>query len=216
MRCRLWCLLLVLTLVFGTVVSVKAQWMPVVAKQKELAYRLDDNGSKVITAERRGDYYRSSNGSIMNTWTTIVDGKRVGPTRTAFLNAGTGKHYSINHGAQKVRLLHQMPTPILPQQINVEATVGEAVINGVECVGLKVLVNGKPTKGVTWVSVPYDLDVKLEFPMPNGQWVVKELYDIKFTEPPPSKMRFPSDYKIDQSECRGCGNSPSEVDPVRK
>lgn len=216
MKYRIWCLTAISTLLLGTAISVQAQWAPVIAKQKEVTYRLEENGSKVILAERRGDYYRSSSGSIMDTWRYLVDGQEVGPARATFLNASTGKRYSINHRLQRVRLVHQSSTPILPQRIHLEETVGESVINGVECVGLRVLVNGRPTKGVSWVSVPYDLDVKVEFPMPNGQWVVRELYDIQLNEPDPSKFKFPSDYTIDQSECRGCDNSPPELDPTRK
>ncbi len=195
MRYRIGCLPVVSTLVLGTAISAQAQWMPVVAKQKELTYRLEENGSRVIVSERRGAYKRSSSGSVMHTWRPIVDGQEVGSVKATFLDASTGERYAIDHGSQRARLIHQTPAPILPETVNPEETVGEAVINGVACAGLKVLVNGKPTKGVNWVSVPYDLDVKREFPTLNGRWIVQELYDIQFVEPERSVFAIPQNYE---------------------
>ena len=68
-------------------------------------------------------------------------------------------------------------------------------MNGIACVGLKVLVNGQPA-GVDWVSVSNDLHVKTEFTLPGGQRIVKELYDIQFFEPDSSVFAIPQNYTL--------------------
>ena len=192
MRCRSWCLLMVSALVLGTAISAQAQWIPIVAKQKELTYRIDENGSEVVIKERRGTYQRSSGGSVMNKWTLIVDGQANGPSKAFFTDAISGASVAIHHGSQQARLIWQRPIPILPKERNLapDDIVGEAVVNGIVCVGLKVLVNGQPTDGVNWLSVPNDLHVKTEFTLPGGQRIVKELYDIQFVEPDSSFLQF--------------------------
>lgn len=210
MMFRLLCLPVAPALVLGTAISVQAQWMPVVAKQIEIVYWTDENGSEVVR-ERRGTFHRSSTGSVMRKWTPIVNGEEMGSGSAFFVDASSGSYYLIHHAARSAHLVQQRTAPLLPKERNLapEDIVGEKVVNGVACVGLRVSVNGQPTDGVDWVSISYDLHVKKEFTLPSGQRVVKELYDIKFTDPPPSKMGFPSDYTIDQSECRGCDNSPA-------
>ena len=196
MRCRSWCLLMVSASVLGTAISAQAQWIPVVAKQKELTYWIDENGSEVVIQERRGTYQRSSAGSVMKKWTPIVNGQEMVSGSATFIDASSGSSYLIHHGAQSARLMQQRPVPLLPRERNLapEDIVGEAVVNGVACVGLKVWVNGQPTDGVDWVSVPYDLHVKTEFTLPGGQRIVKELYDIRFIDPDPSVFAIPENY----------------------
>lgn len=197
---RYWsrCLLLFSALTLGTTISAQAQWMPVVAKQKELTYRTDENGSKVVIQERRGTYKRSSTGSVMHTWTPIVDGQENGPSEAMFIDAMSGASYAIYHGSQKARLIRQRPVPILPKERNLapDAIVGEQVVNGVACVGLRVMVNGQPTGDVGWVSVPNDLHVKAAFTLPGGQRIVRELYDIQFVEPDSAVFAIPQNYTI--------------------
>lgn len=198
MRFRIWCLPVVPALLFGTAISVQAQWMPVIAKQKEITYRIEENGSKVAIAERRGTFKRSSAGSTMRTWIGIVDGKAMGPGMAMLLDARSGSYYAINHRVRQARLMRQRSGPILPRERNLqpEDIVGHSVVNGVPCVGLKVKVNGRLTDGVDWVSVSHDLHVKTEFPLPGGKRVVKELYDIQFVEPTPSAFAIPKNYKL--------------------
>ena len=197
MRCRSWCLLMVSALVLGTAISAQAQWIPVVAKQKELTYRTDENGSEVVIKERRGTYQRSSGGSVMNKWSLIVDGQENGPSTAFFTDANSGAFYAIHHESQKALLRQQRPIPILPTERNLgpDAIVGRAIVNGITCVGLKVLVNGQPA-GVDWVSVSNDLHVKTEFTLPGGQRIVKELYDIQFFEPDSSVFAIPQNYTL--------------------
>ena len=199
MRCRLLCLAVAPALVLGTAISVQAQWMPVIANQKEITYWTDENGSEVVLQERRGTYQRSSNGSVMKKWTPyIVNGQETGSGSAVFIDASSGSSYLILHGAQTARLMQQSSVPLLPRHPNLapEDTVGQSVVNGVACVGLKVWVNGQPTDGVDWVSVTYDLHVKSEVTLPSGQRIVNELYDIQFTEPDPSIFAIPENYTL--------------------
>lgn len=197
MRLQMSCLLVVSALVLGTAISAQAQWIPLVAKQKELTYRTNGSGAQVVIKERRGTYHRSSVGSVMNTWVLIVDGEENGPGEAFFLNAPSGASYAIYHGSQKARLIRQRSVPILPRERNLtpDDILGEAVVNGVDCVGLKVLVNGEQ-RGVNWLSVPNDLHVKTEFTLPGGQRIVKELYDIQFVEPDSSVFAIPQNYTL--------------------
>lgn len=197
MRCRSWCLLMVSALVLGTAISAQAQWIPVVTKQKELTYWIDENGSEVVIQERRGTYQRSSAGSVMNKWTPIVNGQEMGSGSATFIDASSGSSYLIHHGAQSARLMQQRPVPLLPTERNLgpDVIVGRAIVNGIACVGLKVLVNGQRA-GVDWVSVSNDLHVKTEFTLPGGQRIVKELYDIQFFEPDSSVFAIPQNYTL--------------------
>lgn len=184
------------TIVLGMTISAQAQWTPVIAKQKELLYRIDEKGSEIVINERRGTYHRSSAGSVMHTWTRVVDGQEAGPALSVLVDTGSGNHFVIDHGSRNIRLLQQRPVPILPRERNLspEQTVGQSIVNGVDCVGLKVLVNGQPSGGVDWVSISHDLHVKTEFTLPNGKRIVKELYDIEFVEPDSSVFEIPEGY----------------------
>lgn len=198
MMYRLFCLPLAPALVLGTAISAKAQWMPVVAKQKELTYWTDENGSEVVIRERRGTYQRSSAGSVMKKWIPIVKGQEKGPGSAFFIDANSGNYYLIHHKARSARLMQQTNSTLLPMERNLGPgdIVAEKVVNGVACVGLRVRVNGQPTDGVSWVSIAYDLSVKKEFTLPGGQRIVKELYDIQFVEPDSSVFAIPQNYTL--------------------
>lgn len=107
MMYRLFCLPVVLALVLGTAISAQAQWIPVVAKQKELTYGTDENGSEVVIKERRGIFRRSAAGSTMKKWASVVNGQEMAPDSAVFIDANSGKHYLILHRAQSARLMQQ-------------------------------------------------------------------------------------------------------------
>ena len=198
-------LLACLTLVFGCASDSLAQFTPVVAKIKITNYRTQSDGTEEVATVREGFYYRSSAGDEMKTdFSVNENGEKKEPGKSHYVNASTGKIYSLKHNFGKAELHQKIQLPRLPQTAaDPDDILGEKVINGLSCVALPVVNAGENTIGKYWVSLDVGLTVKREMSLPGGRHVW-ELYDIQFTEPDPSKFGFSSDYKVDESKCVGC------------
>lgn len=175
----------------------EAQWVPYTARYKEMLYRTLPDGSEKLAAEFQGSLSRASSGSEMRTKVRTNEGEPEGKRQARFKDAVTGKVHHVDHEERTVHVIRQLPIPLLPHPHFVppeSAAIGRRVINGVECVGKRVLVNGKPAAGAHWVSGNLQLIVKEDVTFPNGSRRVVEHYDFQYGEPDPSDFYVPEDY----------------------
>ncbi len=202
-------LLACLALVFGCASDSLAQFTPVVAKIKIRYYRTQSDGTEKVTKVREGFYHRSSSGDGMKTdFAVNENGKRREPGKSMYVNASTGKIYSLDHNFRKGMLEQKLTSPLAPIRPSdiddPNYVLGKEMINGLRCIVTPMKDSDGNITGKVWRALDVDdLMVKMEHRFSNGRYVW-ELYDIQFTEPDRSKFGFPSDYTIDQSKCMGC------------
>ena len=187
------------TLAFGLTVPLmlQGQWLPVTAQFKELTYRTLPDGSEELLEESNGVLFRASSGSEMRTRISVEDGQPKG--RAHFKDAATGNVYLINHDRKAARLMRQLPLPLLPSPFRVppgSETLGRRVINGVECVGKRVFVNGQLSPGGSWFSEDLQIIVKSDVTFPGGTRRIREFFDFRQGEPSASVFAIPEDYTI--------------------
>ena len=187
------------TLAFGLTVPLmlQGQWLPVTAQFKELTYRTLPDGSEELLEESNGVLFRASSGSEMRTRISVEDGQPKG--RAHFKDAATGNVYLINHDRKTARLMRQLPLPLLPSPFRVppgSETLGRRVINGVECVGKRVFVNGQLSPGGSWFSEDLQFIVKSDVTFPGGTRRIREFFDFRQGEPSASVFAIPEDYTI--------------------
>jgi hypothetical protein len=172
---------------------------PITAKQRELSYQIQPDGSSVLKNEQAGVFYRSSSGASIKTMgdrSTLIDAH--------------GDHYEINHNKRSARLVANGEPP--HEFIKVIKNLNNAgpsnilyeAVNGLICAVLPSYYNepaenpnAKPS-GKEYFYPPYGLWVKSEFTNPEGSLLtVRELYDIEIIEPDPALVRIPEGYSID-------------------
>ncbi|MDE2756573.1 MAG: hypothetical protein OXI92_08510 [Acidobacteriota bacterium] len=188
-----------LTLLVGITLPplAEAQWVPFTARYKEMIYRNQADGSEKLVAEFRGSLSRASSGSEMRTKVKFNEGSPIGEGQARLKDAVTGKVHHIDHEEGSVQVIRQLPLPVLPHPHFVppeSAEIGRRVINGVECVGKRVLVNGQLAPGAHWVSGNLQLIVREDVTFPDGSRRVVEHYDFQYEEPDPSEFAIPEDY----------------------
>ena len=202
-----------LALVFGCAVDSLAQFTPVIAKVKVSEYRTQPGGSERSKMLSKGSFYRSSSGDTMQTRFRIaVSGTMSDLGRSAYYNASERKHYSVDHNVESAELVHQSKHPlaaVAPSDTdNPKYSLGKETVQGLRCIIVPIRNSDGEIIGKSWLALDIPrLRVKTERTYNNIRRIW-ELYDIRFTEPDPSKFGFPSDYEIDQSACQGCDNSP--------
>ena len=187
------------TLVLGLTLPslVQGQWLPLTAQFKELTYRTLPDGSEELLEESEGVLFRASSGSEMRTRIRVEDGQPTG--RAHFKDAATGNVYLINHDRKTARLMRQLPLPLLPSSFRVppgSEPLGKRVINGVECVGKPVLVNGELSPGGSWFSEDLQIIVKSDVTFPGGTRLIREFFNFRQGEPSASVFAIPEDYTI--------------------
>lgn len=187
------------TLVWGLTLPLllQGQWLPLTAQFKELTYRTLPDGSEELLEESHGVLFRASSGSEMRARMGVEDGQPRGLAH--FKDAATGNVFLINHDRKTARLMRQLPLPLLPSPNRVppeSETLGRRIINGVECVGKPVLVNGRLSPGGSWFSEALHLTVKSDFTFPGGTRRIVEFFDFRQGEPSPSVFSIPEDYTI--------------------
>lgn len=192
-------LMVCVTLALGSALSLplQAQWLPITAQYKELTYRTLPDGSEELLEESKGVLFRASSGSEMRTRINVEDGQPTG--RAHFKDAATGNVYLINHDRKTARLMRQLPLPLLPSPFRVppgSETLGRRVINGVECVGKQVFVNGQLSPGGSWFSEGLQMIVKSDVTFPGGTRLIREFFDFRQGEPSASVFAIPEDYTI--------------------
>ena len=187
-----------LTLLIGVALTLPAegQWVPFTAEYQERVFRQLPDGSEEVIAQFQGQLSRSSSGSEWRTKIPVNDGAARG--QATFKDAATGSIYHINHDQRSAKLIRQLTLPLLPPTtvVSPESAVGRKVINGLECVGKPVMVNGQLVPGAHWVSESLHLTVKVDVTFPDGSRRVVEHSNIQYGEPSASVFAIPEEYTI--------------------
>jgi hypothetical protein len=109
--------------------------------------------------------------------------------------------FDVRYGDKTASFRQKYPhSGPVKRDIRPENVVGEKIVNGVPCTGLRILLGStKRTVGTMWISLAYDLIVKMESDVPDGAGGftrnVDEKYDIQLgVEPPASAVRLPEDF----------------------
>jgi hypothetical protein len=169
------------------------QWTPVVAKSAELTYQISPDGTEILSREYRGEYFRSKDGSEVRTKTRAGESPERG--QKYLRDARTGYAYLLNLEKKTATVMFKHPLPLPRTDRDTEDHQGHQVIGEVECLGLRIKLNGAYVPGVTWISVPHDLEIKQEVLLPETR-EVRSLYDIRFVEPDSSVLQIPKDFTI--------------------
>lgn len=195
-------MLVCLIFMFGQTPALLAQFTPIIAKQRSVSYQKQSDGSEIVVQQTEGTYFRSSSGSVMENMFDMKDGQKQGEGKTSYFDSSTSRIYSLRHDIKRAILKDVWPESLRRPVPSTPDFIGEAVVNGLSCVATPVFlwVNNQATPvGKNWWSLDVDLLVKTETTM-GGIRKVRELYEIKFTEPSSSKFKIPSEYMIDDSE----------------
>ena len=185
-----------LTLLIGVTLPLMAvgQWVPFTAQYEERIFRQLPDGSEEVIAQFQGQLSRSSSGSEWRTKIPVNDGGAMG--QATFKDAATGNIYHINHDQRSAKLIRQLTLPFLPSTtvVSSESAVGREVINGLECVGKPVRVNGQLVPGAHWVSESLQFTVKVDVTFPDGSRRVVEHSNFQYGEPSTSVFAIPEEY----------------------
>ena len=162
------------------------------------------DGTTLAQVTQKGDFYRSSRGDTMITQFAVNEnGVKNDPGRSTFTEASSGRVYLLRHGQREALVKATLTTPLLPNTrppaASFIANSTARTINGVSCLGMKVLAtdgSSQRTIGVNWHSMDLDLSVRTEIDRGGGRQRVRELYDIQFTEPAASSFGVPARYSI--------------------
>jgi len=172
--------------------NAHGQWMPVIAKSAELTYQTSPDGTEVLTQEFRGEYFRSKDGSEVRTK------QQAGATQGMkyLRDARSGNDYVIDLEKRIATVIFKHSLPLLPRKDrNTEDHQGLRTINELECLGLRIKLNGTYIPGVVWTSIENDLPIKQEVLLPETR-EVRSLYEIRLVEPDPSVFLIPIDFSV--------------------
>jgi hypothetical protein len=183
---KLWVMALLLLYVSQNAIRAQSTTEPIKAKQRQLSYQIQADGSKVLKSEQAGAFYRASSGARMDSMGFL-----------STFSDEQGNTYEVNHNKEVARFVeHQVPLhEFVENRISAESIKGYETVNGLICAVRTVLVNGKPG-GKSYVYLPYGLEVKTEWKL-GSFLTVRELYDIEVVEPDPALLRIPEGYLID-------------------
>ena len=189
-----------LIFVFGWTAELRAQFVPVIAKQRSTHYLMQNDGTETEVIRQEGTYFRSSSGSVLNTM-LHVKGPFQGKHESVQRDSSTKKIYVLDHKLKKAILKQVSKEPFRPVVLRPSLAVGEGVIEGLDCIAMRVISPNDPDEsiGKVWWARDAKLMVKSETDFGPGR-IVEELYDIEFNEPDPSVFKSLADYKIDDTE----------------
>ncbi len=179
LRVTVWVSILLL-LCFQGAVRGESPATPISAKQRQLVYQIQPDGSKVLKRQEVGMFYRSSSGAVMNTMGQF----------SAFIDA-QGDAYEINHLIKKAWFVERQELPHLRKLQGIKSY---EKVNGFDCAIRTIQVNGKPGGQSCW-SEPYAVMIKSDWTSSDTQ-TVREIYEVTFAEPDPSLFRIPEGYSI--------------------
>lgn len=179
-----------------------AQWMPVVANQHKLVFRLNPDGTSVPVSDERGVYYRNSSGSTYSLLTKYsADGRPSGPGYAILQDRQTRKVLRLSFASRIAYDLNQPlgPGPRLRSPDSISGLRGTQVIEGILCYGLPVSYNGK-TIGTSWVDLKDDLELRSEFDLPSSGTTTRVLVEktnvAMGQDPPAGPFRIPAGWTV--------------------
>jgi hypothetical protein len=181
---------------------------PVVAKFREVGgVRTASNPVDPKAAEYHAEYFRNSEGSTLLVRTPIVNGQeRPERTEAVLTDARTGKVTDISYSKRSAVVRQQLKLPLVPMKHMEKDIIGQRVVNGLRCIGIRVTcvnarLNTSSACGVAWRSLDYDFPVKMEisetFAGGAERFHLTEMYDIQVgKEPDAAKFKIPSDFAV--------------------
>ena len=200
-------------LVLGGAVDALAQFTPITAKLRITTYTPQSDGTSQAVVTHEGFYYRSSSGNEMTTSFYVdASGAKTESGVSSYRDASTGKVYEISHALRQAKVMQQVSLPLAQKAINPPAqySAGTATVNGFSCVGVANPRGRGASNRTSWWAPSLGLRVKSDSDFGGGKRMVQELYDIQLSEPPSSKFLIPSNYTVDESNCRGCDNNATQ------
>jgi hypothetical protein len=181
--------------------TLQAQFVPLEAKVRETSTRSVD-GREVITV-KEGNYYRSSNGSVLIQWLTVNGEKAWQGTLEDNVEPA---YYQLNY--KQMQAYQQVGHPEIVVEpgmySSITADLGTDSVDGVSCriIPIELVLPGQSLKqggGQLCVSSQYDLQVWEDFIQPRKQdgHTKTELYNIRLrVEPDPSLFDIKSKFTI--------------------
>jgi len=187
----------ILLLLVSRNVTAQSPAQPIKAKQRQLSYEIQSDGSRVLKSEQEGVFYRTSSGAAIR---TMGD-------RSTFMDA-QGDMYEIDHNKKFARLVaHGSGTPLHEVFKNMSkdppSNILYEAVNGLNCAVVPMYSGNKfenpESSGKVYLYLPYGLEVKSESTNPEDSLTIRELYDIEVAEPDPALVRIPEGYFIDNT-----------------
>jgi hypothetical protein len=167
---------------------------PIKAKQRQMTYEVQPDGSEALKYKEEGVFYRSSSGAELN---------KMG-NQVSFIDS-SGNFYRIVPSKKLAVLAFRNTEPphrrskLTEDEIK-KYDIKHEMTNGFYCAVIPAYLNGKPS-GKVLRYLPYDLEIRSEVKFEEGRLTVRELYDIEVAEPDPSLMRIPEGYSVaDETE----------------
>jgi len=189
-----------LILAMGFTVDALAQFTPVIAKIKMSAVAPQSDGTTQSRMTHGGIYYRSSSGDTFTTHFYVDEnGNKRNSGWSTYFDATNKKIYHLDNDLQTAQVKETVTRNVvqrshLPPD---HLIVGRKVINGIDCVGVKISKGDGSQRGVNWHAPSLDLSIRTESDRGGGRKLIRELYDIQFTEPNSNVFRIPEGFLIE-------------------
>ena len=127
--------------VCGWATELRAQFVPVIAKQRSVQYLIQPDGTEMEVMREEGTYFRSSSGSVLDTM-ALVKGKNRRTHGSILMDSSTRRTYVLNHGLKEATLKQVRPGPFRPPALRPDRAIDEGVIAGLDCLAMPVLSPG--------------------------------------------------------------------------
>ena len=189
-----------LIVAFGWATELLAQFVPVVAKQRSIHYLIQPDEPAREIAREEGTYFRSSSGSVLDTMEQ-VKGPYRGRHSSTLLDSSTRSTYDLDRDLKVATLKQVQSERFRPAALRPDSAVDEGVIEGLDCLVMRMEspFNPQESVGKVWWAKDAVVVIKSEHTF-GRERVVRELYDIRFAEPEPSVFKLPENYKIEDSQ----------------
>ena len=189
-----------LIFVFGGTTDLLGQFVPVIAKQRNIHYLIQPDDTDMEIVREEGSYFRSSSGSVLDT-IEQVKGPHKGRQISTLMDSSTRSTYDLDHDLKVATLKQVRREPFRPAELTRSAAVDEGVIEGLDCLVMSIVSASNPEESVgkVWWAKDAVLLIKRDSTF-GRERIVRELYDIRFTEPEPSVFQLPGNYKIEDSQ----------------
>jgi|SRR5712664_3246632 len=172
-----------------------AQWTPVVAKIRQ-THQTVVSGKVVRNETKEGEFYRSSDGSVLRHWKT-VNGDEGAAGQGDLLDNKKHAFYNLNYNtkrAYQVRTGIPQPSPYVFSKETLQSR-GEESIEGVRCtiVPVDTADSGVTERdaGRSCVSSEYGLQLRTEVTVKQGgteHRTLIEMYDLRINQEPDPKI----------------------------
>ncbi len=172
------------------------QFIPVTANIRETTTTIA-GGKVVLTETREGDYFRSSDGSVLRRWTKVNGDGSQGGVGDLFDNKNLA-FYRLNYNSRQASEGRFKPQePMRPDAYSSSPlkSLGESFVEGIPCTLVPVLLDGpgiaRHRVGQSCVSSKYGLRLREEESIAASdgtRHTVFEMYNIRLNQEPDSRL----------------------------